>query len=206
MDERSLSPALKLRLLARRTLALRGAPPRAALYLLRVYGRALRRGDWFSLRSCTPAQDVVALLALADGRREVVELGTATGWTTGALVAADPARRVLSFDPVEQDGRAAYLGCLPAHARARLTLVQAAGADGAADPRAPARVELLFVDSSHEEEPTVQEVRAWRPRLAPGALVVFHDYENPAFPGVAAAVQRLGLDGEVRSGMFVWRA
>lgn len=205
MQDLDLTPALKARLVLRRVAALRGAPPRSALFLLRVYLRALRRRDWFSLQSCTPAQDVVALLALAEGRRDVVELGTATGWTTGALVAADAARRVLSFDPVEQENRAEYLGCLPAAARDRLTLVRAPGADGAADPRAPAFVDLLFVDSSHEEEPTVQEVDAWRPRLRPGAVVVFHDYENPAFPGVSAAVRRLGLDGEVRSGMFVWR-
>lgn len=206
MEALDLTPALRARLVARRVRALRGAPPRAALFLLRAYLRALRRRDWFSLQSCTPAHDVAALLDLARGRRNVVELGTATGWTTGALVAADPRRQVLSFDPVEQDGRGAYLGLLRGTARARLTLVQAPGAAGAEHALAPTGVDLLFVDSSHEEEPTVQEVEAWRPRLAPGALVVFHDYANPAFPGVRSAIDRLGLAGEVRSGMFVWRA
>jgi cephalosporin hydroxylase len=80
-------------------------------------------------------------------------------------------------------------------------LVAAPGADGAA--AASGGVELLFVDSTHARDDTVAEVRAWSPRLAPGALVVLHDYANPAFPGVRAAVEALGLDGEVRSGMFV---
>jgi cephalosporin hydroxylase len=67
-------------------------------------------------------------------------------------------------------------------------------------------VDFLFVDSTHERDDTIAEVEAWRPRLAPGALVVLHDYGNPAFPGVGEAVAALGLRGESRGGCFVWRA
>jgi hypothetical protein len=66
-------------------------------------------------------------------------------------------------------------------------------------------VELLFVDSSHDRYATVSEVTAWRPRLAPGALVVLHDYANPAYPGVAEAVRELGLEGVQIGRFFVWR-
>jgi hypothetical protein len=72
--------------------------------------------------------------------------------------------------------------------------------------RAGEGVELLFIDSSHERAPTVLEFRAWRPLLGPGAVVVFDDYGHPDWPGVAEAVADLGLDGEVRGGLFVWRA
>jgi predicted O-methyltransferase YrrM len=194
-------PALPPRVVAARLAALRALPPRVALFQARALGAALRAGDRFALDSVTRPGDVAELLRLARGRTRVVELGTAVGWTTGSLVLADPARRVLSFDPVVQRHRARYLGLLPAPARARLELVAAPGADGAAAARGG--VELLFVDSTHERDDTVAEVRAWSPRLAPGALVVLHDYANPAFPGVRAAVDALGLDGEVRSGMFV---
>jgi hypothetical protein len=64
---------------------------------------------------------------------------------------------------------------------------------------------MLFIDSVHEREPTLAEFAAWRPRLDPGALVVFHDYGHPRFPGVQEAVAELGLEGDVRGGMFVWR-
>ena len=47
---------------------------------------------------------------------------------------------------------------------------------------------------------------AWRPALAPGALVLFHDYGHPGFPGVAEAVSKLGLHGSADGGIFVWRA
>ena len=59
---------------------------------------------------------------------------------------------------------------------------------------------MLFIDSSHEREPTVLEFTAWRPRLAPGAVVVFDDHGHPDWPGVAEAVGDLGLAGEVRGG------
>ena len=45
--------------------------------------------------------------------------------------------------------------------------------------------------------------RRW---LGPGALVVLHDYGNPAYPGVAEAVQELGLSGREHAGMWVWEA
>jgi hypothetical protein len=204
VTEAPLTPARRARLLVRRVLALRGMPPRAAWFHVRVYGRALRRGDWFSLRSGTPPRDVAELLRVARGRRDVVELGTATAWTTGALVVDDPERRVLSFDPIVRPEREAYLALLSPAARARVTLVEAPGAAGTA--HATGDADLLFIDSSHEHDATLEEFTAWREHLAPGAAVVFHDYTNPAFPGVARAVADLGLTGEVRSGMFVWRA
>jgi predicted O-methyltransferase YrrM len=172
-----------------------------ALFQARAMLRAQRLGDDWALDSSTRPSDVAELLRLARGRRTVVELGTATGWTAGALVLADAARRVTSFDPVVREHRGAYLRLLPRSARERLELVQASGHDARGDG-----VQLLFVDSSHERAATVAEVRAWRPRLAPGALVVLHDYGNPAYPGVEQAVEELGLGGRSHAGSWVWEA
>src|SRR3954454_11463903 len=97
------------RQLARLLLATRALPPRAAHFQARAMLRAQRLGDDWALESSTRPRDVAALLALARGRRTVVELGTATGWTAGALLLADPQRRVASYDPVEREHRAAYL-------------------------------------------------------------------------------------------------
>ena len=66
-------------------------------------------------------------------------------------------------------------------------------------------VDLLFIDSSHEREPTLAEVAAWRPALAAGALIAFDDYGHPDYPGVAEAVADLGADGEERASLFLWR-
>src|SRR5687768_7446926 len=181
-----MSPRSLARLLA----GTRALPPRPALFQARAMLRAARLGDDFALVSSTRPRDVAELLRLARGRRSVVELGTATGWTAGALLLADSERRVVSFDPVEREHRDAYLALLPRSARERLELVRAPGHEARGEG-----VELVFVDSSHDREATVAEFRAWQPRLAPGGLVVLHDYGNPAYPGVAEAVRELGLEG-----------
>ena len=189
------------RQLARLLLATRALPARAALFKARAMLRAARLKDDWALQSSTRPADVAELLRLAEGRRLVVELGTATGWTAGCLLLADRKRRLMSFDPVVREHRDAYLGLLPRNARERLELVPAPGHEARG-----VHVELLFVDSSHDRNATVAEFRAWEPRLAPGALVVLHDYGNPAYPGVAEAVEELGLGGREHAGLWLWDA
>src|SRR4051812_14801449 len=81
-------------------LAPRGLPPRAALSRARAMRRPRRLGDDWALRSSPRPGDVAELLRLTQGRRRAVELGTAAGWTAGALLLAEPQRRLTSFDPV----------------------------------------------------------------------------------------------------------
>jgi hypothetical protein len=38
-----------------------------------------------------------------------------------------------------------------------------------------------------------------------GGVIAFHDFDHPDYPGVREAVEELGLTGEVRGGVFVWR-
>jgi predicted O-methyltransferase YrrM len=189
------------RTLARLLLATRALPPRAALFQARAMLRAGRLGDDWALQSSTRPADVAELLRLGRGRRTAVELGTATGWTAGALLLAEPERRLASYDPVVREHRDAYLALLPQAARDRLQLVPAPGHEAQGEG-----VDLLFVDSSHDRDATVAELRAWQPRLAPGALVVLHDYGNPAYPGVAEAVAELALDGRPHAGLYLWES
>jgi predicted O-methyltransferase YrrM len=172
----------------------------------RFWARAERRAraddDAWGREAVTTPADVAILLRLAAGRHVVVELGTAIAWTTAALALADPARRVVSFDPVVHPQRDRYLALLPAEARARIALVQAPGERGPGDD-VPGPVDLLFVDSSHERDATIAEYAAWRPALAPGAIVAFHDFGHPGFPGVAEAIHALGLEGRALGGLFV---
>jgi predicted O-methyltransferase YrrM len=181
-----------------------GLPPSVALFQARAVVSAARSGDAFALQAASQPGDVRALLRLARGRRTVVELGTATGWTTASLVLADPARTVTSYDPVVQPGRDRYETLVPPQARARMTFVQRTGEAGGSDWGGPP-VDLLFIDSTHTREDTVAEYDAWRSRLAAGGLVVFHDFGNPAFPGVAEAVAELGVAGEAVGGAYVAR-
>jgi predicted O-methyltransferase YrrM len=181
-----------------------GLPLAVAAFQARAVLLAARSADTFALQAASQPSDVRGLLGLAAGRRSVVELGTATGWTTASLALADPARTVTSYDPVVQPGRARYAALVGPEARERMTFVAETGEAGAARWNGPP-VDLLFIDSTHTRDDTVAEFRAWRPHLAPGALVVFHDFGNPAFPGVAEAVEELGLPGEVAGGSYVAR-
>jgi len=174
----------------------------------RFYGDALavarERGHAWGIEAATRPAELRTLLDLAAGARLIVELGTGPAWTTAALALGQPQARVVSYDPVVHDHRDAYLALVPRDVRSRIEFVQAPGAAGAAAGAGP--VDLLFIDSTHEREGTLAEFRAWRPRLASGAVVAFHDHGHPDFPGVAEAVAQLGLDGEAHGGLYAWRA
>lgn len=175
-------------------------PPRVARFQVRAHRMARRTGDAFSLSSATRPADLRTLLGVARGRHRVVELGTATGWTAISLALADPRRTVLSCDIVEREEPQRYLGLISADARARIELAVRSGSDG---PAGAGPVDLLYIDSSHERAQTIEEVRAWRPVLAPGTVIVFDDYTHPDFPGVSQAVAELGLSGDQRGTLFV---
>ena len=174
-------------------------PPRVALVYLRFAVLALRRGDRWSLAVAARPRELATIVRLARGRRTIVEIGTGTGWTAAAMAVAEPAASVTTFDPFPREGRERYL----AAARGRVVALDRPGEDPPAD--APADVDLLFVDGEHDRDSTMAAYRAWRDRLSPGAVVVFHDFDDPAYPGVRAAVEQLGLAGEARGRLFVAR-
>jgi Methyltransferase domain len=196
--ERARTLRREVRLLAE----LRRLPPKVALFHWRAWRLATRTGDGFSPVSRTGARKLAVLLNAARGRRRVVELGTGTAWTAISLLLADPGRVVQSYDPVERPERELYLRLVSSGTRRRLTFVGASGDEG---PRDSGIVELLYIDSSHDREGTINEVEAWRPALGEGSLVVFDDFGHTDYPGVEEAVRYLGLAGEHRHGLFLHR-
>jgi predicted O-methyltransferase YrrM len=166
---------------------------------------AWRTGDVFSIESVTRPADMRVLLGLARGCSRIVELGTATAWTAITLALDDPKRRVMTYDIRDESRRIEpkhYMELASPDVRARIDLVVAPGSTG---PRDAAPVDLLYIDSSHEREQTIEEVRAWQPHLRPGAPVLFDDYTNPDYPGVREAIEELGLEGERHGKLFVHR-
>jgi predicted O-methyltransferase YrrM len=184
----------------RYALTLRALPRPVAWFHWRARRLARRSGDRFSLTSATRGGDLALLLELAAGRRRVVELGTGTAWTALALALADPLREVLTYDPIVRRERERYLALVDPAVRARIVLLEGPGSAG---PHGVQAIDLLYLDSSHGREETIAEVRAWRPVLGPGALIVFDDYPHPDFPGVREAVDELGLLGSERGTLFV---
>ncbi len=192
------SPAARGVALAKQAYALARLPAPVRTFYLRALRTARARGDQWSLDVATRPHELREILALAEGKTACVEIGTATGWTAISLSLGDPSRRVVSYDPVVREHRHEY-----AALGGDVTFVQGPGDE----PTEPDVVDFLFVDGDHSEEGTVAAFAAWRDRLAPGATVAFHDYGDPAYPGVAAAVARLGLTGGRVSGrVYAWQA
>lgn len=55
-------------------------------------------------------------------------------------------------------------------------------------------VGLLFVDGDHSADAVESDVRAWLPRMAPGAAIILDDLDTPKNPGVRTAALRLSDD------------
>jgi predicted O-methyltransferase YrrM len=134
----------------------------------------------------------------------VVELGTGTAWSAIALALDEQGRSVISYDPSVRPEREDYLDLAGRGVRERIEL--RAEPDSAGPHPGDLPVEFLFIDSLHEREPAKAAFRAWRQALAPGAMVVFHDYGHPDYPGVAEAVLDLELKGHRSGGLYIWRA
>jgi len=176
------------------------APVRA--FQLRAALAAARARDDWTLRVATRPAELGALLAAARDVSTIVEIGTASGWTAASLALAVPGAAVHTFDPVAHPHRDAYLGLLDRATRARVEVVPRSGTE----PGPLTGVGLLFVDGPHDPETTAACFTAWRARLNPGATAAFHDFGDPAYPGVRAAVEELGLAGRTAGRLFLWRA
>lgn len=56
-------------------------------------------------------------------------------------------------------------------------------------------VGLLYIDGDHTEQAVRADVEAWRPHLAPGAVLAFDDLDTPRNPGVRVVVDELVSEG-----------
>ena len=199
----SRSAPERLRSLAGQALALPRLPPAATVFYARALRHGRGRGDTVSLAIAARPRELAELVRVARGAATVAEVGTGTAWTAIVLAIADRRRQVHSFDVAEHAQRAAYLALAPAEVRARLHLAVRDGRDGP-PPDLP-ELDFLFIDTSHELEETMTTFRLWSERLRAGGRAAFHDYDNEHYPGVAEAVAQLGLTGEERAGMYLWR-
>src|SRR5262249_42736852 len=146
---------------AQELVALCALPGPVRRFYLRAMLTALATRDRFSLVAHARPRELRALLGVAGGAADVVELGTGTAWTAVALVLADPARRVETYDPKDFPERERYLRLAPPSARERIVIRAEAGESG---PSTPTQVDLLFVDiGRHTREQTVAAFEAWEP-------------------------------------------
>ena len=63
-----------------------------------------------------------------------------------------------------------------------VTIIRSESADAAA--AWDKAIGLLELDAGHEYEDVLADVKAWLPHVAPGGLLMMHDAQSPAWPGV----------------------
>jgi caffeoyl-CoA O-methyltransferase len=114
------------------------------------------------------------LTALAAGRRRIVEVGTAFGYSTLCLALGQPADgTIVTIDPNRaRTDRARGWWRAAGIPDARITVITARALDafGEATPQLAGPFDLVFIDAIKDEYSRYLE--ALVPRLAPGALVL----------------------------------
>lgn len=108
------------------------------------------------------------------GKVRVLELGARAGNSTLAFLAAAEAvdGHVTSVD-IDRVTDRPEMRRLSGHPR--WSFIHGDDTDEAVRERLPAEVDVLFIDTSHEYEHTLAELRMHMPRVAPGGVALFHD-------------------------------
>jgi len=113
----------------------------------------------------------------------VLELGARKGNSTLAFLAGvtEVGGHVWSVDVANVISDPA--GMAPWRGSRRWTFIHGDDMDPAIQANLPRRVDVLFIDTSHEYEHTLGELRAYMPRVAPGGVALFHDTHLMGWPG-----------------------
>lgn len=113
----------------------------------------------------------------------ILELGSRRGNSTLAFLAGakESGGHVWSCDVTDVARDPA--GMLPWRAHPLWTFTCGSDMDVTAQSLLPARCDVLFIDTSHEYEHTLAELRAYMPRVAPGGIALFHDTNIYDWPG-----------------------
>ena len=148
-----------------------------------------------------PLNDVLFLMNAAKGRqaKRILEVGTYRARTTYALHINCPQATLVSYDIQVID--CDYRHRLGTNPNVELRLGSFAAA--AEKLRQEAKYDLIFVDGSHQVEAVIEDSRLALEIIAPGGLIVWHDYRpNDYFTAelrVPEALQVIALDHSVYS-------
>ena len=161
--------------------------------LLRTYDSAqgkitvsLRSGYLDRLARWSDIQEYLPFLHEQAASRpgcRVLELGARRGNSTLAFLAgcAESDGHVWSCDIA--DVRRLGDGIGPFGMSPRWTFVHGDDMNPDVQARLPAEVDVFFLDTSHEYEHTLAELRAYMPRVAAGGVALFHDTNIIGWPG-----------------------
>lgn len=146
---------------------------------------SLGPGDAFALagthawNSESSVSSFLGELAFRQRAQTVVELGCYVGWTSAHLAlglrAAGDRGRLWCVDTERRFLDAAAENLRRHDLARRVSFVEGFSLDASVLSALPGSIDLMFIDTSHEYRPTLAEIEAYLPRLAPGGLIALHD-------------------------------
>lgn len=153
-----------------------GEPPRFAERLGRAGDFAL--AGTHAWNSEPSVSEFLGELAWRLRARHVVELGCYVGWTSAHLALALQAAGGGTLWCVDYETRfleAARTNLARLGLAGGVEFIAGLSLDAPVLARLPERIDLLFIDTSHAYQPTLDEIATYRTRLAPGGLIALHD-------------------------------
>jgi len=126
---------------------------------------------------------------LAYPEAKIVELGARRGNSTLAFLAA--AQQVKGHVwSVDIDNVALVAdGMYPWRKIPWWTFVHGSDMDEKIQAQLPEKIDVLFIDSSHEYGHTMDELHTYMPRVAEGGVALFHDTRLKGWPGYIAPTE-----------------
>jgi len=180
------------------------------------------RHQTFASRIKSTNYEALLLAHLAAGRKRLLEIGSGSGGSMLSLAFGSGTGHVTCIDPfvpydehtaggIVHDVKEGHLGHFQKaldvfDLHNRVTLIRKASADAAAEIP-DASQGLVLIDGNHSEWAAALDMRLYWPKVAPGGIMLLHDYTT-RFPGVPAAVKSWehlnGLAGTVWQATSLW--
>jgi SAM-dependent methyltransferase len=125
----------------------------------------------------TPYDDIVALCAIARSAkpRRILEIGTARGRTTLLLSDNCPEAEISTYD-IDPDAGSYFSTLNPPPAKIRLRICDVQS--DAARLQDGEKFDFIFIDANHIENAVRADSELAFELLAPGGLILWHDYAN----------------------------
>ena len=128
-------------------------------------------------------KDIITNLLIAMNTQQMIELGVQTGQSTIIFLKAlqSTGGKLWSCDVDPLHGRIATIDPQP-----NWTFTKGNDLDTVVD--APEDCDVIFIDTFHQYEHTIKEIKAYKKHLKPGGIFLLHDTWNPEFYGVTMAI------------------
>lgn len=123
--------------------------------------------------------------------RRIIEVGVDYGYSLFTFALDFPEAEVVGVDPYgtngcpqekgHEDAEAWVRSHMPLFPNVSLYTIDGLEADSITGPDS---ADIVHIDSWHDKEFTKKLFAAWEPKLRPGGVMLFHDMNEPIFPGM----------------------